>query len=320
MLCKCIIILRMLKRPAYLLLIATSAAFAVTGTLLPAAEKAPAPVQIRITGVHNAYRVTERILAGSQPEGDAAFDALAKAGVKTIISVDGSKPDIEAAKKHGLRYVHLPFGYDGIPANRIAELAKAAAPEAGTIFVHCHHGKHRGPAAVGVICEVSAGWSPAQADAWLKQAGTAADYPGLYRAVREFRAPTSEEIAHVGALPEAAKTPALVDAMVAIDERFDALKSAQASGWKTPSDKIDASPAHQATLLWEQLRELARTDDTAKRPDDFRKLLADSERAATALRDSLRTSPAESAARDRALKQTTQSCAACHKTYRNEKK
>ena len=272
------------------------------------------PQPIDLPGIENAFRVTSRILAGSQPEGDAAFAALAEAGVKTIISVDGARPDIEAAKKHGLRYVHLPFGYDGIPANRIAELAKAAAPEAGTIFLHCHHGKHRGPAAVGVICEAVAGWSPAQAEAWMKQAGTATDYPGLYRAVREFRAPTADEIARVGALPETARTPALVDAMVAIDERFDALKSAQAAGWKTPLEKADA------TLLWEQLRELARTDDVRKQCDDFRKLLADSERAAAALRDTLRTAPADAVKLDAALKQTTQSCAACHKLYRNEKK
>ena len=278
------------------------------------------PQGIEMPGIHNAFRVTERILSGSQPEGDAAFAALAKAGVKTIISVDGSRPDVEAAKKHGLRYVHLPFGYDGISATRIAELAKAAAAGEGKIFIHCHHGKHRGPAAAGVICEAVAGWTPAQAGAWLKQAGTAEDYPGLFRVVRDFHAPTAEQLAAVGELPEIAKTPALVDAMVAIDERFDALKAAQAAGWKAPADETGDSPAHQATLLWEQLRELARAGDTAKQCDDFRKLLADSERSATALRDMLRTPPADAAKLDSAMKQTTQSCAACHKAYRNEKK
>ncbi len=303
-------------------LAATSTAFASLLFLaLPAlAADAAKPQPIKLPGIENAFRVTGRILAGSQPEGDAAFAALAKAGVQTIISVDGARPDIESAKKHGLRYVHLPFGYDGISTQRIAELTKAAAPEAGTIFIHCHHGKHRGPAAVGVVCEALAGWTPAQADTWLKQAGTAPDYPGLYRAVREFRAPTPEEIARIGALPETAKTPALVDTMVAIDERFDALKSAQTAGWKTPPGEADATPAHQATLLWEQLRELTRTEDTAKRPGDFRKLLADSEHTAAALRDTLRTSPDDAVNLNAALKQTTQSCTACHKVYRNEKK
>ena len=277
------------------------------------------PQPIALPGIENAFRVTPRILSGSQPKSEASFAALAKAGVKTIISVDGSRPDIEAARKHGLHTVHLPFGYDGIPTHRIAELAKAAAPEAGILFVHCHHGLHRGPAAAGVICEAVAGWSPAQAGAWLKQAGTAPDYPGLYRAVRDFRAPTPEEIALIGALPETAKSPALVDTMLTLDEHLDRLKTRQRTGWRPLPENPDTLPAHQATLLWEQLREFARTGDTAKRPDDFRRLLADSERAAAALRDTLRTSPADSASLDRALKQTTQSCTACHKVYRNEK-
>ena len=277
------------------------------------------PQTIELLGIENAFRVTDRILSGSQPKLDLAFESLAKAGVKTIISVDGSSPDVAEAKKHGLRYVHLPFGYDGIPANRIAELAKAAGPDAGTIFVHCHHGLHRGPAAVGVICESVASWSPAQAEAWLKQAGTAADYPGLYRAVRDFRAPTPAEIARVGALPEVVKPPALVDAMVEIDEHMDLLKTQQRIGWRSVPENPNTSPAHQATLLWERLRELARTEDTAKRPEDFRKLLAESERAAGTLRATLRTYPTDSPQLDRALKQATQSCAACHKAYRNER-
>src|SRR5690349_16800920 len=82
---------------------------------------------IEIPGVHNAFRATQRIYSGSQPEGDEAFAAIAKLGVKTILSVDGSKPDAATARKHGLRYVHLPIGYDGVPTNRIAELAKLTA-------------------------------------------------------------------------------------------------------------------------------------------------------------------------------------------------
>ena len=283
------------------------------------AADAAKPQPIELPGIENAFRVTERILAGSQPKSDVSFAALAKAGVKTIVSVDGSRPDIEAAKKHGLRYVHLPFGYDGIPANRVAELAKAAAPDAGKIFIHCHHGLHRGPAATGVICEAVAGWIPAQAEAWLKQAGTAADYPGLYRAVREFRAPTPEEIARVGTLSEVVKPPALVDSMVALDEHLDLLKTQQRVGWRAVPENPDTLPANQATLLWEQLRELARTGDTPTRPEDFRKLLADSERAAAALREAQRTAPTDGTRLDQAMKQTTQSCTACHKAFRNER-
>ena len=75
-------------------------------------------------------------------------------------------------------------------------------------------------------------------------------------------------------------SPAQADAMVAIDERFDALKPC----------------------------------------DDFRGLLADSERAAAELHDTLRNSRDDAIELETALKQTTQSCIACHKAYRNERK
>lgn len=292
-------------------------AFCLAVTISRAADPAP----LELPGVHNAFRITDHLLCGSQPEGDAAFAALAKAGVKTIITVDGAKPDLEMARKYGLRYIHLPFGYDGIPTSRIPELTKAAidAEKEGEVFVHCHHGKHRGPAAIGVICEATLGWTPTQAEDWLKLAGTAPDYPGLFKAVREFKAPTREEIARVGPLPEVTKTEDIVDTMVAIDDRLEALKAAQKADWKTPPGHPDASPAHQATLLWEQFRELARTPDTAKRPDDYRQHLATAEKDADALRTALKATPPDTAALDASLKTATQSCAACHKDYRNKK-
>lgn len=296
-------------------------ALSLCASLLTAAEPTTPGVtnqvaqSIEIKGVHNAFRATDTIYSGSQPEGDEAFAALAKLGVKTIISVDGGKPDVEAARKHGLKYIHLPYGYDGIPTNRVVELVKAAK-EPGPFFVHCHHGLHRGPAAVAVMCEATAGWSHEKAVDWLRQAGTATDYPGLYRAAGEFTAPTPEQLTAVGPLPEVAKTSSMVDSMVAIDEHFTWLKQSQKNGWKTPAGHADISPPHEATILWEQLRELGRLPDVAKESEDFRKKLADSEQAADSFRKLLRAD-ADGPALDASFKQVTQSCAACHKSYRN---
>jgi cytochrome c556 len=144
--------------------------------------------------------------------------------------------------------------------------------------------------------------------------------PGLYRVVREFQAVSPDQLARVGELPEVAKTPELVDAMVAIDERFDALKAVQNAGWKTPHDHPDLNPVREATQLWEYFRELARTEDTAKRPHDYRNQLADSQKAMEALRLGLRDAAPNFPALDAAMKQVGQNCAACHKTFRNEKK
>jgi protein tyrosine phosphatase (PTP) superfamily phosphohydrolase (DUF442 family)/cytochrome c556 len=296
--------------------------FLTTVSLL-AADNAPqtttnAPAQpIEITGIQNSFRVTDNMFSGSQPEGAAAFAALVKLGVKTIVSVDGSKPDVATAHKYGLRYVHLPFGYDGVPTNRVAELAKLTTELSGSFYVHCHHGMHRGPTAVAIICEASAGWTPERAEAWLHEAGTSDDYPGLYRAARNFREPTAAQLAAVKDLPELAKTSFLVDAMVAIDEHSALLKQSQEASWKSPPGHADVSPPHEATMLWEQFRELARADDTVKRPADYREKLAAAEQSAASLRQLLRE-PIVSPTMDVAFKQVGQACAACHKQYRND--
>jgi protein tyrosine phosphatase (PTP) superfamily phosphohydrolase (DUF442 family) len=272
---------------------------------------------LEIVGIHNAFRATDKIYSGSQPEGDAAFAALAKLGVKTIVSVDGSKPDVGAARKHGLRYVHLPIGYDGMPSNRVVELVKVSTTLDGPFFVHCHHGLHRGPAAVAVMCEASQGWSAAKAGEWLRQAGTSPDYPGLYRAAAQFKPPTPEELAAIKTLPEITQPSNLVDAMVTMDEHHSHLRLVQKAGWKVPPGHADISPGHEVTMLWEQLKEMARLPDTAERSDDYRAKLADCEQSVDALRKLLRD-PQDIALLETHFKKVTATCAACHKTYRND--
>ncbi len=269
------------------------------------------------TNLHNLFRATPKIISGSSPDHEAGFAEIVKLGVKTIVSVDGSKPDVATAKKFGLKYVHLPFGYDGIPTNRTVELVKAAQTLGGPIYVHCHHGLHRGPAAVAVMCEAVAGWSTNVAEQWLKQAGTSPDYPGLYRSAREFKAPTAAELAAVKTLPEVARTSSLVETMVTVDEHFARLKAAQKTAWKNVFGQPDLAPAPEATLLWEQLRELARLADTTARPDDYRAKLADSEKAADQLRALLKASPLDATPADDAFKKVGATCGACHKAYRN---
>ena len=277
----------------------------------------PAYRHIEIPGIHNAFHVGEKIYSGSQPEGDEAFAALAKLGVKTIVSVDGSKPDVEAARKHGLGYVHLPFEYDGVPTNRITELAKAVQSSPGAVFVHCHHGLHRGPTAVAVICEATQGWTTNQAQAWMREAGTEPDYSELYRSAATLTKPTTEQLAAVKDLPEVAKTSSLVDAMVVMDEHFSLLKLSQKAGWKAPPGHVDITPAHQALMLWEQLREVTRTQDTAKRPEDYRVKLGEAEKATASFRQSL-GQPGSGGQLDESFSRIGQSCSACHKRFRNQ--
>jgi len=80
----------------------------------------PAAFMHKLPAKHlpNAYRLHEKVISGGQPEGAEAFAELRALGVKTIVSVDGAKPDVELARTYGLRYVHLPIGYNGVPAER----------------------------------------------------------------------------------------------------------------------------------------------------------------------------------------------------------
>lgn len=267
-------------------------------------------------GLHNFLRATTNVFSGSQPEGDAGFASLAKLGVKTILSVDGAKPDVERAAKHGLRYVHLPIGYDGIGSTRVVELAKAAATLPGPIYVHCHHGKHRGPAAVGVMCRATAGWTRDQAEEFMHHAGTGAEYAGLYHAVAGFAPPTPMQLNSVAAsFPSAVEPSTVVENMVTIDHIFERLEDVKRAGWKTPADHPDIVPAHEATMLLEQFRELARLSDTAARSDDYRAKVAAATAAAEQLQAQLQQ---QNANVDNAFKRIAESCTDCHRQYRNQ--
>jgi hypothetical protein len=151
----------------------------------------------------------------------------------------------------------------------------------------------------------------------LKQAGTAPDYAGLYRSAADFRLPEASALARIVELPEVSRTSSLVESMVAIDAEFDRLKAAQKAGWSKIPDQPDLVPLQTATILWEQFRELARTEDTAKRPADYRAKLTRAEQEALGLRPLLRESQSDNLARDAALRAITKSCADCHKAYRN---
>ncbi len=269
-----------------------------------------------LPGVQNFIRASDKVFSGSQPDGDAAFAALAKLGVATIVSVDGAKPDVERAAKHGIRTIHLPVGYDGISTARVAELVKVVATVPGPVFVHCHHGKHRGPTAVAVMCMASEAWTKDRATEFLHQAGTAPEYAGLFRAVSTFTLPEPAKLAAVPTnFPSAVAPSTLVETMVTMDEQLENLSAAQKTEWHNTPRHPNNSPAHEALLLLEQLRELARATDTASRPESFRQHLGHATRIAEEFHAQL--SRGDKAKAGATFQQLNQSCAACHKTHRN---
>ncbi len=315
-----------MRNPAPLALALLLAACAAA----PAPETAPAPSlglapgvlmqRGEEAGIHNLAEAGPGILRGAQPEGDASFALLAELGVRTILSVDGSRPDVDGAARHGIRYVHVPIEYAGVRREEQLRIAKAALDIPGPMFVHCHHGRHRGPAASGIVMMVRGCGTPAQAVADMKLAGTDPKYAGLYADVAAFRPPTAAELSAVA--PEdigpVARVPDLVEAMVQVDLTFDRMKAVKKAGWRTPAAMPDVQPGHEARILAERFRELARTEGMKGKAADFRGWLEESEKAAWDLEKAL--GAGDGAAAGAAMDRVGTTCNACHDVYRNARK
>lgn len=268
--------------------------------------------------LQNAHRVTDKVLSGAAPVGDPSFKALRRLGVKTIISVDGAQPDADTARRYGLRYVHLPIGYDDVTPEEGRAIAKAIDELEGPIYVHCHHGRHRSAAAIAVACVMNGRLKPEQAEAVLRTFGTGDNYKGLWASAQNARPIGVEALREIKVnYREQANIPPLADAMVAIDKTFDHLKLAQKAGWNAPKIHPDIDPAHEALQLQEQLHELGRTGEIQARPQPFRDLLSENERAARQLHQLLAGGKPVAGEADRLLRSASESCAACHKAYRD---
>jgi protein tyrosine phosphatase (PTP) superfamily phosphohydrolase (DUF442 family) len=280
--------------------------------------------RIDAPGLHNVFRLTDRLFSGSSPDGEEGFRSLARLGIKTIISVDGARPDVALARKYGLQYVHLPVGYDGIPREQALRITRAVRDLPEPVYIHCHHGQHRGPAAAAVARLFLDDRCPVEvAQAILRRAGTDPAYQGLYAAPKQLQRPSPGELNRVPAdFPEVTRVGALAEIMVTVDQRWDNLKQARAAGWKSPPGHPDVDPAHECLLLTEQFREAARLPEVRRRPDSFQRCLSDAEEAAASLGRILRQGPggAETPAIKIAFQRAAKTCVNCHAQFRDAPK
>lgn len=262
-------------------------------------EQAPLPVE-------GFRQVSPRIYCSGEPVGPDVFNQLASIGFKTIVSVDGKQPDQQAAEKAGLRYVHLPIGYDSVPKPVQAALKQLLETTQGPILIHCHHGKHRGPAAAAIAGMLEKSLSKEQAHALMKQAGTGAEYQGLWRDVENFM-PLVGDVTPAP-LSSSAKISPFVREMTRIDDTFEKLEAIS-------PDSPDAKRLKElAVLLEEGFREAMRNTEknhSVDMIDHLKKSLIKSQQLSSS---ALHFSSAELRAY---LKNIKQDCRDCHKSYRN---
>jgi len=291
-----------------------------TGEVARTGESPPAPAAAIDPALVPALRpVADGIWCGGEPHGEEAYAALRALGVRTVVSVDGSRPAVEAAAAAGLRTIHLPIGYDGIPAPTRAALARLVAETEGPIFVHCHHGKHRGPAAAAVVALGAGKIDGEEARALLEMAGTSRGYDGLWRAVETF-APPAPGAPATPLLP-VAEVGGLAGAMAMLDRAKDRLALLEPHGFGANPEHPDLVAAKEAEILRQGFSESIRAlledakSPTPEHPDPTGALRAGLEAAERLARElEGAKDPAELETRFAAVGAT---CKPCHVDHRD---
>jgi CNT family concentrative nucleoside transporter len=268
--------------------------------------------------LHNVFEIAPGLYSGSGPETEAELDALANLGIRTVISVDGARPKHEWASERGMRYVHLPIGYDTVDPLQRMRLVRSVRDLERPIYLHCHHGKHRGPAAL-VYAQVSLGRCDARTGLRLLEIlGTSRSYPGLYAAVTGASLVDPDEIDAVEELELApvAKVGDLAAGMAKADRVFDRLFVIEAAGWKVPAEHPDLVPAAETGILTELFRGMRGLREGASPGDDHERQIEAFIERSTALEAAIREGRAKEASA--VLADLDTRCTACHKAWRNK--
>ncbi|GIW93531.1 MAG: hypothetical protein KatS3mg110_1572 [Pirellulaceae bacterium] len=269
-----------------------------------------------LPGLENVLRISDRLYAGGEPKGDAGFASLQTLGVRVVVSVDGARPDVERARRYGLRYVHIPIGYDGVPRAAQAALTRVVRELPGPIYIHCHHGQHRGPAAAAIAALACQAVDAAGARKILENAGTSPAYRGLWRDVEQFRPLPAD--APLPELHEVAPVPTLAAAMAKLDRHFDLVKQLEKNRWQPLPDHPDVVAPQETLLLVEALHEARRRwleQHNGDSGSDFARRLEEAENQAVALRNAVAKQQTTEASALVARLQN--SCTDCHRRYRD---
>jgi protein tyrosine phosphatase (PTP) superfamily phosphohydrolase (DUF442 family) len=266
--------------------------------------------------LHNLYQLGNGLWSGGEPGSELAYKQLASLGIKAVISVDAVPPNNELADKYGIRIVHLPIGYDGISDLRSRQLARAIATLSGPIYVHCHHGKHRGPAALAVGAIGSGKMTTQQAIEFMTNVGTSENYPGLWRAVEHAKLMEKSVLADSSIeLPEQADIGDFASAMAEIDRLNELLWLCAENDFKAPKDHPDLVPESLAGQIHNLLRSLEADKITIDEGVIFQELLFDSRDFASQIESQIAVGEIQNAMLS--MDTLTNSCVRCHERYRD---
>ena len=266
--------------------------------------------------LENVFHLSDQIYSGGEPLSEEAFSRLAGWGVRTIISVDGKAPNHALAAAHRIHTVHIPTQYRGLSPERMLLLVKSFRELEGPFYVHCFHGRHRGPAAAAIGRVVLNGTPRSQALAEMRQwCGTSPAYEGLFECVATSQIPSpTATAAHPVTSPEA-KPQSLSSWMATITRPFEFLEGRASSQFSPDPSHPDLDPVEEArrvSLGLEACLKLAKGQTAA--PEYYQQMesaLASSRKLLAAL---MAENPTGAGS---ALEELTRDCKGCHQAYRN---
>lgn len=286
---------------------------------------------VSLGNLENFYRLSDHVFSGGEPESEQAFGQLAQMGVRTILSVDGAAPDAETAEKYGLRYVHVPLQYRGFSSAEIMELTKTFRELPGPFYVHCFHGRHRGPAAAALGRLVLDGVEREEALAEMRQwCGTSEKYEGLYQVIAGGEIPGAEETAaYDWDFPSLYKVSGFRQGMADLTRSYDLLEILVQQDWLPSEAHPDVDARNEARKTAEILQQCHELVDFKVYPEGFQHLMEQSVKEAENLEKALQAlyeessigADARKAASAKALnvfERLDQTCLTCHKQYRNQ--
>ena len=271
----------------------------------PRSSKRPAhPVPSPPAKVSNLqfHQLTPDIFVGPRPSQEHIGE-LKALGIKKVISVDALPPK-SSLWAEAIQIRHLPAGYQALPKTLQLRLARELSMDPVKTYIHCHHGKHRAPAAALAALRTLGQLDQAEARAWLDRCGVG--YQSLRKSVQDAQPESTQNIQSAMPLEEVAATRSLSRLMAEIDQVWDRLKKVP-----SPDDpKLSTQTEDAAHLL-----DLFRLSSETAGPVDpvYPKQMQEAIRLATALESELQNG--EDAAKLRADLRT--SCRTCHRAFRN---
>jgi hypothetical protein len=223
-----------------------------------------------------------------------------------------------------MRYVHIPVQYKGLSPEEMAAIAKTFRELPGPFYVHCFHGKHRGPTAAAVGRIVLDGASREVALAEMRQwCGTAQKYSGLYAAIANQMIPDAATTqAFAFEFPSAHRFHGLRETMIVAPRSYDPLRDLAARDFAPDPDHPDLDAVNESQKLAELFAMLEKGEDTAARPEDFRSWMSTAARDSALLREQLQgvragATPAGLQDAKATIARLESTCNSCHKIYRD---